>query len=71
LAPLAQAASAGADGASEALLRTLAPEVLRVVRSVLGATHPETDEVTLDSSAREVLRPWTVRPPLLFGLSAP
>ena len=49
LSALAQAAGSGAPDAIHALLRALAPEVLRVVRSVLGAHHPETDDVLQES----------------------
>lgn len=42
---LATAAIAGDDDALEALLRELAPVLLGVVRAVMGAAHPDRDDV--------------------------
>jgi RNA polymerase sigma factor (sigma-70 family) len=49
LAPLARAAAAGDAAALTALLTAVAPLILRVVRSVLGAHHPEVDDLVQDS----------------------
>jgi len=43
---LARAASRGDARASDALVTALAPRVSRVVRAVLGRTHPEVEDVT-------------------------
>lgn len=45
---LAWAAIAGDGGALEALLEMLAPGLLGVVRAVLGASHPDRDDVLQD-----------------------
>ncbi len=45
LAPLAEAAIGGDRVALRTLLTVLGPHVLRVVRRVLGATHPELEDV--------------------------
>jgi RNA polymerase sigma factor (sigma-70 family) len=48
LAALGRAACAGDDAALEQLLRTLAPDMLRVIRSVLGAQCPDLDDLVQD-----------------------
>jgi RNA polymerase sigma-70 factor (ECF subfamily) len=50
LRPLAEAAAAGDPGAMRTLLVTLVPELLRVVRRLLGAGHPEVEDVTQESA---------------------
>jgi RNA polymerase sigma-70 factor (ECF subfamily) len=48
LAYIGRAAASGDEGALEKLLRTLVPEMLRVMRVVLGARHPDMDQVMHD-----------------------
>jgi RNA polymerase sigma-70 factor (ECF subfamily) len=48
LAVLGRAACAGDHAALEQLLRTLAPDMLRVIRSVLGAQCPDLDDLVQD-----------------------
>jgi RNA polymerase sigma-70 factor, ECF subfamily len=43
--PLAEAASTGDRAATRTLLTALGPELLRVVRRVLGARHPDVEDV--------------------------
>jgi len=45
LGPLAAAAVAGDRDAQRTLLATLSPSLLRAVRGVLGATHPDVEDV--------------------------
>ncbi|MEA2696134.1 MAG: hypothetical protein QOI66_405 [Myxococcales bacterium] len=48
LAELGRAAAAGDADALERLLRSLGPDMLRVIRSVLGAKHPDLDDLVQD-----------------------
>jgi RNA polymerase sigma-70 factor, ECF subfamily len=48
LAYIGRAAASGDEGALEKLLRTLVPDMLRVMRVVLGARHPDIDPVMHD-----------------------
>jgi RNA polymerase sigma-70 factor (ECF subfamily) len=50
LLPLAQAARLGDAGAMRTLLVALGPELLRVVRRLLGARHPEVEDVAQDAA---------------------
>lgn len=47
--PLARLAAAGDRAATGQLLRTLTPRLYRVVRAVLGGTHPDVDDVLQQS----------------------
>jgi RNA polymerase sigma factor (sigma-70 family) len=48
LAELGRAAAAGDADALERLLRSLGPDMLRVIRSVLGAKHADLDDLVQD-----------------------
>src|SRR3954453_23764137 len=48
LAQLGRDASAGHDDATEQLLRAIAPDMLRVLRAVLGATYPDLEDLLQD-----------------------
>ena len=50
LAGLAAAATQGDEAALGTLLATLIPHLLRVVRKILGPTHPDLDDVTQDAA---------------------
>jgi RNA polymerase sigma-70 factor (ECF subfamily) len=50
LAGVARAAAAGDPAAVRTLLVTLGPHLLRSVRRVLGAAHPDVDDVTQESA---------------------
>ncbi len=50
LAALAKSAVAGDRAAVRTFLVTVGPHLLRVVRRVLGANHPEVDDVTQESA---------------------
>ncbi len=50
LAALAKSAVAGDRAAVRTFLLTVGPHLLRVVRRVLGANHPEVDDVTQESA---------------------
>jgi len=52
LLELAEKARAGDRAAAEALLRALGPSLLRVVRGVLGPTHPDLEDVVQDAMIR-------------------
>jgi RNA polymerase sigma-70 factor (ECF subfamily) len=43
---LARAAAAGDSEATTKLLRVLAPRLVRIVRAVIGASHPDVDDAT-------------------------
>lgn len=45
LLALARRAAAGDAQATQRLLRAVSPQVLRVVRAVLGASHPDTEDI--------------------------
>src|SRR3569623_754143 len=49
LAPLARAAAAGAPEAATTLVLQLGGPILKVVRKVLGARHPDVDDVAQDT----------------------
>lgn len=49
LATLCAAAAGGDRGALSRLLRALGPQVLRVARGVLGASHPDVDDAAQES----------------------
>jgi RNA polymerase sigma factor (sigma-70 family) len=51
LGALARRAAAGEARAVQTLLATLLPQMLRVVRRVLGAHHPEVEDVTQESAS--------------------
>lgn len=51
LGPVAQSALAGDRRAERTLFAMLGPSLLRVVRGVLGATHPEVEDVLQESMA--------------------
>ena len=46
---LARAASSGDSACLQRLLRVLGPDVLRVIRSVLGSTHPDVEDLLQES----------------------
>lgn len=48
LAELGHAAAGGDDDAMERLLRAIAPDMLRVIRSVLGPSHADLDDLVQD-----------------------
>jgi len=48
LASVASAAASGDSGAIRTLVLTIGPHLLRVVRKVLGAQHPDVDDVVQD-----------------------
>ncbi len=50
LAPLAKAAVGGDRAAIRTFLVTIGPHLLRVVRRVLGASHPDVDDVVQESA---------------------
>ena len=50
LADLARAAVAGEPKAVRTFILTVAPHILRVVRRVLGASHPEADDVAQEAT---------------------
>jgi RNA polymerase sigma factor (sigma-70 family) len=50
LAAVARAASDGNDRAVRTLLVTVGPHLLRVVRQVLGASHPDVDDAVQESA---------------------
>jgi RNA polymerase sigma-70 factor (ECF subfamily) len=49
LLDLARRAASGDPAATRGLVRAVAPQVLRVVRSVLGQSHPDTEDVVQES----------------------
>lgn len=49
LAPLARAAQSGDPASIRVFLAALAPRVLRIVRQVLGAEHPDVEDVTQEA----------------------
>lgn len=49
LLALARLAAAGDSKATPRLLETLAPQVLRVVRAVLGASHADTEDIVQEA----------------------
>jgi len=54
LAPLARAASDGDDVALRTLLTTLGPSILRVVRRVIGGSHPDVEDVAQECAVEFV-----------------
>lgn len=50
LARLAEDAGRGSEPALRTLLTTLTPQLLRVVRRVLGAAHPDLEDVTYEAA---------------------
>jgi RNA polymerase sigma factor (sigma-70 family) len=49
LEALARAATAGDHAALQSLVTTIAPDVLRVIRTVLGTAHPDVEDLVQDS----------------------
>jgi Sigma-70 region 2 len=82
LATLARAAGRGDRAAIRTFLVTVGPHLLRVVRRVLGAQHPDVDDVAQDSAfavmdalpeylaIRPRRRPACSRPPTVHALPA-
>jgi RNA polymerase sigma-70 factor (ECF subfamily) len=54
LLPLAQAAIGGDVSALRTLLTSVGPQILRVVRRVIGANHPEVEDVTQECAVEFV-----------------